>query len=316
MSEAVSERTDVILINLGTPLSVELKAVRQFLREFLMDARVIQTAWLWRALLVFGLILPFRARKTQKAYQAIWDNTHGSPLLYNSQQLAQKLSAYLEQYYPNLYTIHLAMRYAGGDLNLKSVFRRFEKNKKKQKLIIVPLYPQYAVSTTESSVQKCLKLTSKMDCPVEIVPEFYDHPAFIQAVAHQIQAVFSLKKPDYLLFSFHGLPQLHLKKVCQNHCGETLCPPITQANHRCYRAHCVATMRALAKILNLQAPHYGISFQSRLGNLAWIGPYTDEKIEVLAKRGVRHLAVVCPSFVSDCLETHRGNSIEAKSQLV
>lgn len=297
----MSERTSVILINLGTPASVDFKAVRQFLKEFLMDPYVIQAPWLLRLLLVFGFVLPFRSKKTQKAYQAIWDKPQGSPLLYHGQQLVQKLAVYLEQYYPNQYTVHLGMRYAGGDLNLKSVLEsRF---KKSQKLMVVPLYPQYAASTTESSVQYCLKIASKIGRSLQIVPEFYNHTGFITALAEQIKTILAIKKPDYLLFSFHGLPQVHLKKVCQNSCKDTLCPPITSANHRCYRAHCVATLRAVVQALGLKPNTYGISFQSRLGRLAWIEPYTDEKIEALAKCGIRHLAVVCPSFVSDCLET-------------
>ncbi len=310
----MSKSTAVILINLGTPQSVELKDVRRFLGEFLMDRYVIQIPWLFRFLLVYGLILPTRSTKTQEAYQTIWDTQNGSPLLYNSKKLLAKLSEYFEKIYPEQYVVQLAMRYAGGDLSLKTILNNLQ-NKNIEKLIVLPLYPQYAVSTTLSSIEAIEKEASKKGFKnIEIIKDFYEHPGFIEAQAAIISKVLNSKKIDYLLFSFHGLPQQHVKDTgCQNCTHDTICSSITERNRWCYRAQCFATTRALVKILGLDAKQYGVSFQSRLGRLPWIGPYTEEKIKALAQQGVKHLAVVCPAFVADCLETQEEIKIRLKT---
>lgn len=307
----MSERTVVLLVNLGTPSSTSLKAVRQFLKEFLMDKRVIQSAWLLRALLVYGLILPFRTKKTQSAYKAIWDKREGSPLWFHSQRLLKKVGVYLDIQYPNQYEVKLAMRYGGGASNLKQVVKTLNPN---QKTLLIPLYPQYAVSTTESTIALYEKEAAKRKLRTYgIVRDFYDNPGFIEASVHQIQSVLQRENPQYLLFSFHGLPQLHLRAVgCQQEC-KAACSPVTQSNRECYRAQCIATMRAIAGQLGLKPNQYGFSFQSRLGRLPWISPYTDKIIQSLAQQGIERLAVVCPSFITDCLETEEEIQLRLKT---
>lgn len=298
------EPTALVLANLGTPSSVKLNSVRAFLAHFLMDPYVIQAPWILRMMLVYGVILPFRVRSTRHAYEAIWDPIKGSPLLYHSESLRDQVSHYLNQHFPDQYHVKLAMRYDKGELSFKKTLAQLKKEAIK-KIIFLPLYPQYAVSTTESSIQLFLKEARKLGLnDVKTVSDFYEHPAFIQAIASIIEPFLASQNIEYLLFSYHGLPQEHVKNTGCNNCAPNVtCPAISSSNRWCYRAQCFATTRALVKILGLKEKAYGISFQSRLGRLPWIGPYTDEIIQDLAAKGIRHLAVVCPSFVTDCLET-------------
>jgi len=310
----LSSSTAVIIINLGTPRACTLKAVRRFLATFLMDPYVIQVPWILRALLVYGFIVPFRSRKTLKAYEAIWDETNGSPLLHHSKQLCTKLFQYLQIQYPNEYTVHLAMRYDSADFNLAAIFKKLKKEGI-AKCVIVPLYPQYAVSTTYSSVQAALAYSHAAGLKeAKVVQDFYDNKGFIEAQAQIILQVLNTRKIDYVLFSFHSLPQRHIQNAhCQSCMATSSCPAVHPESRWCYRAQCFASARALAKSLGLSSHQYGVSFQSRLGRAAWIGPYTEEKIIELAEQGVRHLAVVCPAFVADCLETQEEINIRLRA---
>lgn len=287
------QTTGVLLINLGTPDAPTTPAVRRYLREFLMDKRVIDLPYFIRALLVYGLILPFRPKKTAKAYQAIWTGA-GSPLLYWSlaaqEALAEKLGS--------TYQVVLGMRY--GNPSISSALHAL---KDCQKIIVIPLYPQYASSTTGSSMEAVMDVLKHWDALPElhILKDFYQDSDFIRAQAERIEPF--IENHEHIVFSYHGLPERHLerlgcKPVCQGACpNNALQLPV------CYKAQCYKTTLAIADMLELTPNKYTVAFQSRLGKTPWIRPYTDELLEKLAARGIRKLAIACPSFVTDCLET-------------
>jgi ferrochelatase len=292
----------LLLINLGTPASPHVKAVRRYLAEFLSDKRVIDLPALLRYSLVYGTILPFRPKQTAKAYQAIWTEK-GSPLLENSRSLEKKLQARLG----DLWQVSLGMRY--GEPSLKDGLNQLKNCKD---LTILPLYPQYSSAATGSSLEKVLSLiaTQNTHPSLTLIRDFYQDPGFIAAQAALIQP--QLAEHDYLLLSYHGLPERHLiksgcPKICARECG-----PINERTQTCYRAQCYATTSALAKTLALSEGRYGMAFQSRLGKTPWIKPYTDEVLPELINKGIKRLAIACPSFVADCLETLEEIGIRAK----
>lgn len=294
----------LLLINLGTPHSPKKTAVRKYLREFLTDKRVIDLPALARYALVYGAILPFRPKQTAQAYQAIWTE-EGSPLLVHGQNLQRKLQNRLR----DDWKVALGMRYGSP-----SIAQALAQLKDCEQLIVLPLYPQYASATTGSSIDKVMQLTAhkKSQIPLTFIRDFYRHPGFIDAQAALIQP--HIKHHDYLLLSYHGVPERHLARlgcsqICMPHCG-----PIEKANPICYKAQCHETTRELAKRLNLSENQYGMAFQSRLGKTPWIKPYTDELLPQLIEKGVKRLAVSSPSFIADCLETLEEIGIRAKEQ--
>lgn len=283
----------LLLLNLGTPDAYNTTAVRRYLAEFLADNRVIDLPALWRYLLLYLVILPFRPQKAARAYQAIWTKA-GSPLLTNSQELTQALQKRLG----SSATVSLGMRY--GNPSIDSALTALADC---DDITILPLYPQYSSAATGSSIEHTLKLIAKKTShpSLTIIRDFYQHPGFIKAQADLIKPY--LKTHDYVLFSYHGIPERHIiragcKTVCPNEC-----PPPDTTNLVCYKAQCYQTSRALAADLELKAGTYSSSFQSRLGRTPWIKPWTDEVLTELAKQGIKRLAVCCPSFVADCLET-------------
>lgn len=288
-------KTGILLVNLGTPTAPTVPAVRRFLREFLMDPRVIDLPWLMRSLLVYGFILPFRPRKTTKAYQAIWKENQLSPLLDYSQQLQQALQQQLGE----TYQIELGMRYAAP--NLKQALANFD-FQNLEKLIILPLFPQYASATTGSvfaAVNNALKNYPTLP-EIHFINDFYQHPAFIQALAETLKPQLQPDSFDCLVLSYHGLPERQIAKL--------------NNSRDCYKTQCYATSSALAQALNLNEAQYRVAFQSRLGRTPWIKPYTDELLIDLYQQGVRKLAIACPSFVTDCLETLEEINIRAREQ--
>lgn len=294
----------LLLINLGTPNSPKISAVRKYLREFLTDKHVIDLPALIRYPLVYGAILPFRPKQTAKAYQAIWTD-EGSPLLINSRNLANKLQTRLGAEWK----IVLGMRY--GNPSIDQALKQLEDC---QQLTVLPLYPQYSSAATGSSLAKVMQLIERKNSQpaLTIIRDFYQHPGFIDAQAALIQP--QLSQNDYLLFSFHGLPERHLMRIgCTQICAPT-CGPNDQINPICYKGQCHITTRELAKKLNLPEDKYGMAFQSRLGKTPWIKPYTDEILPELIKKGVKRLAIAFPSFVADCLETLEEVGIRAKEQ--
>lgn len=294
----------LLLINLGTPEAPDTASVRSYLCEFLSDSRVIDLPAPLRYLILYLFILPFRPRQSAHAYQAIWTKA-GSPLLVNSEQLIKKLQQKLGEHY----RVALSMRY--GKPSLSEGLKQLEDC---EQLTILPLYPQYSSAASGSSIEKALTLLAKKNVQptLTIIRDFYQHPGFIKPQAALIRPY--LQDHDFLLLSFHGLPERHLKAAGCTLACQASCPPTDQSNEACYRAQCFATSRQLAQHLDLREEQYAIAFQSRLGKTPWIKPYTDEILPELAARGIKRLAVACPAFVADCLETLEEIGIRAKQQ--
>ena len=292
----------LLLINLGTPDAANVSSVRRYLREFLSDKRVIDLPAPIRYLLLYGFILPIRTKNTTKAYQEIWTE-HGSPLRYHSMQFSEALQAKLQ----NKYTVALGMRYGNPRLS-----DALDKLKSCDTITVLPLYPQYSSAATGSSIEYVLKHIESWSVfpSIHILRDFYQNPEFIRAQALQIKPY--IDNHEHLLLSYHGLPERHLQpsgclKPCENSCAIS--------NHTsCYRAQCFQTSNFIARELELQSNFFSTSFQSRLGRTPWIKPYTDEILSNLAKLGIRRLAIACPSFVADCLETIEEIGIRAKEQ--
>lgn len=304
----MSHQKGVLLVNLGTPDDCTPKAVRTYLKEFLMDRRVIDIPALWRWLLVNLIIVPFRHRKSAAAYQTVWTND-GSPLLVFSEALKAGLAAKLG----DAYQVELGMRY--GQPNIKQAF---QKMKSCSSITVIPLFPQYASAANGSAIEKFLQIAkSEWNLPnLAILSSFHNHPGFIQAYTAVIKKTLQDKKIDQLVFSYHGLPERHINKShCDAPCDkQQSCPAIKSDNAFCYRAQCYATSHLIADNLNLTNKDFTVAFQSRLGRTPWIKPYTDLILPKLREKGIKNIAVVCPSFVADCLETLEEMDIRGREQ--
>ncbi|SMF49177.1 ferrochelatase [Pseudobacteriovorax antillogorgiicola] len=297
----MERKIGLLLVNLGTPDSTEVRDVRRYLREFLMDPKVINLPVVFRAMLVYGIILPFRPKKSAAAYKEVW-TPEGSPLLVHGQDLKTKLIPQLG----DEICVELAMRYGNPSLE-KGIESLLSQGV--ERIVVFPLYPQYAAATTGSTVEKVFDILAKRwnVPPVTIASDYFDHPLFIDAFAKVAKPQIDEFKPDHVLLSYHGLPESHVANTDEGPCsylkGGNCCDMITAKNRYCYRAQCFATSRALAEALGLKADKHTVAFQSRLGRAEWIKPYTADKVKELADRGVKRLAVMCPAFVADCLET-------------
>ena len=292
-------KTGVLLVNLGTPDSPKTKDVRKYLSEFLNDPRVIDIPKIARLLLVNLIIVPFRSPKSAKLYKEIW-TSNGSPLLYHTREVTLKLQEALGEEF----AVDFAMRYQSP--SLESVLSKFQGMEIK-KLIVIPLYPQYASSSTGSSIQKVLELVSKWEVvpQMEIVNQFFNNPKFINTIV-DIAGKYNHNDYDHVVFSFHGLPERHIRKgdkSCTCLASENCCNSINQNNFYCYRAEAFATARLIAEKLHIPTDKYTVSFQSRLGRDPWIKPYSDFVITEKAQAGAKKLLVFSPAFVADCLET-------------
>ncbi len=296
----------LILLNLGTPDDPGPEAVGRYLREFLMDGRVLDIPWPMRWFLVNCVIVPKRRYASSELYRSIWGES-ASPLLTHLKDLGDGLRCYLKEHTNEReLEVKIAMRY--GSPSILSVLKEVQTDV--GEIIVFPLYPQYAESTTLSSIEECKRVVRKLDLkmPLKFVPPFYEHRAFVEPTAAKIREVWRRDQPEHLLMSFHGLPERHVRRTDLSggkHClvKNDCCDEIVAANRNCYRAQCFASARAIALAAGLAPHEYSVAFQSRLGRAAWIGPSTESAIAALGKQGVRHLAVTCPSFVSDCLET-------------
>ncbi len=313
MQAAITIKTGVLLVNTGTPEKPEKHAIRPFLKEFLSDPRVLDIPLVAKYLLLYLVILPFRPERIVHKYRKIWTK-EGSPLIVHSNALALKLSKELG----NNYVVEIGMRY--GRPSIANAINQLL-NKNLNRLIIVPLMPQYASATTGSIVEKSLKLLQKQAYFPELLIKnsFFNHPLFIESIAN-IGRPYWNKKPDHVLFSFHGLPKHQLTKI-KNLRGVCLdnpncCDQINTNNHNCYRAQCFSTAHLVAKQMRIPIHQYSIAFQSRLGKTKWIGPDTLKTIKELAQKGIKDLVVFCPSFVADCLETLEEIQIEGASQFM
>jgi ferrochelatase len=304
------KKIGVILLNLGTPESPSIKSVRKYLKEFLMDPFVLDIPWILRSLLVKAVILPFRPKKSSHAYQQIWTE-QGSPLALHHNALAQKLQIALG----DSYIIKTAMRYGKNDI--KTALQELSLSEKDDKLILFPLYPQYAWASSESSLSLAKSLFEKNipDVTCFSVKPFFAEKGFIECTAKRICQTRD-KGFEHFLFSFHGIPvhQTQKKTLPHSGCAEksSCCDQIRYNNAYCYRAQCFETARKVAEKSNLTPDQYSVSFQSRLGRTPWIKPYTDHFLKDLAQKGIKKLAVCCPSFVADCLETLEEVGIRTK----
>jgi ferrochelatase len=305
-------RRGVLLINLGSPDAPTPRAVRRYLREFLGDPRVLDMPNLSRALLLNLVILPTRPRSSASAYQKIWTSA-GSPLISNGVALRDGLRKSLG----DDWAVELAMRY--GVPSIEAALERLAEADV-ERITVVPLFPHYASASTGSALEAvyCAAAERWNVPPLDVLPPFYGAPGFIASLAAVARELPEEQLPDHVLISFHGLPERQIRKsdATGQHCfaSDSCCDAIGPANRFCYRAQCAATARALAKALGLGPEHWTLSFQSRLGRTPWIKPYTDEVLPELAARGVCRLAVVCPSFVADCLETLEEIGIRAREQ--
>lgn len=298
----------VLLLNLGTPDDCRPRAVRRYLKEFLSDPRVIDLPAPARWLLVNAIIVPFRYKKTAAAYAKIWQ-PQGSPLLTNTIAMQTALAAELG----SDYQVELGMRYGNP-----SIYSALEKLQDASELSILPLFPQYSSAATGSAIEKTLGYISKRwNVPaLRVVRDFYNAPGFITAYADVIRRHTADKKIDLILFSYHGLPERHISKSdCHAACDHLhVCPAIDDKNRFCYRAQCYATSQLLAAALDLSPAQYTIAFQSRLGRTPWIKPYTDQLLPQLIAKGIKNIAIACPSFVADCLETLEEVNIRTRDQ--
>ncbi len=306
----MNNKKGLLLLNLGTPDSPEPKDVGRYLREFLMDKWVIDIAYVWRWILVQILIVPRRKFAASRAYKTIW-GPKGSPLAYHLEDLKNAVKATLPEFH-----VASAMRY--GNPSIQRAFEQFEQAGVSE-IVVFALYPQYAESTSRSSQEECLRLAKKMglQAKLKFFPAFYDHPEFIKSYAEILRpqiaeakaaALQAAVEMPHLLMSFHGLPERHMKAIDRsggNHClqGPDCCDTIVEANRDCYRAQSYATARALARELKITDGAWSVSFQSRLGRTPWIRPYTDIRLTQMPNEGIKSVAVTCPSFAADCLET-------------
>jgi ferrochelatase len=306
--------TAVLLVNLGTPDSPEVRDVRRYLAEFLSDPRVLDMHPLLRALLLHGVILRTRPRRSAQAYAKVW-TAEGSPLLVESRRLRDAVAVELGAGF----RVELAMRY--GKPSIRDALARLLA-RGPDRLVVAPLFPQYSTAATGSAIAK---VSEELDearparrPEVRTLPAFYAEPDFLDAWAAVARDGVRAFRPDHVLFSYHGLPERQIRALdaTGRHCLETpgCCDAISGANRACYRAQCFATSRGLVKALDLAAVSSSVAFQSRLGRTPWIRPYTDERLPELAAQGVRRLAVLCPAFVADCLETLEEVGIRLRAQ--
>ena len=289
----------ILLVNLGTPDSTSVRDVRRYLGEFLMDRNVIDVPWPIRKLIVSCFILPFRPKQSAEAYEAIWNAAGaqtGSPLLHYSEALRGALDQAIEA------PCALAMRY--GKPSITDAVSSL-RDRGVNEILLVALYPHYAdstVGTTIEAVRSAVGDTVRL----EVLPVFYDDAAYIASQAGIIRRYLP-ERWDHLLLSYHGLPERHLTRAdpTASHClkRDDCCRVPSLAHATCYRHQVYRTSELLAAQLGLDAASYSVSFQSRLGRLPWLTPYTDETLESLPATGVRNLVVACPAFVADNLET-------------
>ena len=303
------ERKGLVLVNLGSPDSYEVKDVRTYLRQFLMDERVIDAPYLIRKMIVEGFVLPFRPKKSAHAYQSVWMK-EGAPLKVLTEQFKQALKPLVNM------PMSVAMRYANP--TPEAALRELEKiDPKLEEIIIAPLYPHYAMSSYESAYLYVLEKMKALrpDLKYKILQPFYNEGKYIQALKESIAPY--LEKPyDHILFSYHGLPVRHLKKSDpnKNHCylAGDCCNTKSPSWDFCYKHQVIQTTNLVAGALNIPKEKFSCSFQSRLGSDEWMKPFTVEQLKSFPSQRIKKLVMVCPAFVSDCLETLEEIGIQGK----
>lgn len=302
----------VLLVNLGSPDSTKVKDVRNYLDEFLMDERVIDIPRWKRYLLIKGIILNTRPKKSAEAYKKIWWK-EGSPLVVISERFKKKVAKKLH------IPVALGMRY--GSMSIKKAIQELV-DQGVEEVLLVPLYPHYAMSSYETVVEKA-KQVNKDDFPnikMDILPVFYNNKEYIKALANIIKKHLDGFDYDHILFSYHGIPERHIYKsdTTKSHCkiDGSCCKTASKAHRTCYRHQCFETTKAVVEELELKEGSYSNSFQSRLLKDPWLQPYTDFELEKFPKEGKKKLAVITPAFVADCLETLEEIAMEGKHQFL
>ncbi|PKQ45675.1 ferrochelatase [Confluentibacter flavum] len=289
----------VLLVNLGSPDSPEPKDVKKYLGEFLMDERVIDIPLIARTALVKGIILKTRPKQSAAAYKKIWWE-EGSPLIVLSKRLQNAIQKDVE------IPVALAMRY--GSMTIKKGLQELV-DKGVDEVLLFPLYPQFAMATTETILVLAEAIQKEFfpNLKIESVPAFYNKPDYIDVLSNSIKKHLEGKQYEHILFSYHGVPERHIRKsdVTKSHCKIdcTCCVTPSKAHEFCYRHQCLEVTRLVAEKLQIKEGAFSTSFQSRLGFDPWLQPYTDRTIERLGKNGIKNMAIVTPAFVSDCLET-------------
>lgn len=295
-------KTGILLLNVGSPEAPTPPALRNYLRQFLSDPRVLDMPALGRWLLLHGIILRTRPKRSAHAYSQIW-TPEGSPLVAYTRAFAKGLQQELGENYQ----VEFAMGVGNPSIadRLPALL-----NQPLRELIVFPLFPQYASATTGGMLENVLRnLASRLNIPpVRTINSFFNHPAYLDAVTQLSAPILKALEPDHVLFSYHGLPEHQIRKAetTPGHClasQDQCCAEYGEKNLFCYRAQCFATTRLLVERLQLAPGSFSLAFQSRLGRTPWIRPYTEEVLVSLAQRGIRRLAVFTPSFVADCLET-------------
>jgi protoporphyrin/coproporphyrin ferrochelatase len=309
---AAGKKRGVLLMNLGSPDSTEVKDVKRYLNQFLMDGRVIDKPYLLRTLLVRGIIVPFRAPKSAEAYETIW-TTEGSPLIVLSKQLRDAVQQQVEM------PVEITMRY--GNPTPEAAFERLlERLPEMDEVVAVPLYPHYAMSSFETAVEyvKATHRKKKYKFGLSFVKPYYKEPEYNDALADNMRSYLQ-QEYDHILFSYHGIPARHIIKsdITGKHCLQSAdcCTTPSPAHAYCYRHQCFTTTKLVTEKLSIPKEKYSISFQSRLGK-GWLEPFTDVRLEQMPKEGVKKLLIICPAFVSDCLETLEEIEIRGKESFM
>jgi ferrochelatase len=288
----------VLLVNLGSPDSPSVPDVRRYLREFLMDGRVLDAPWPVRFCVVHFAILPSRPKESAEAYHKVW-TPEGSPLVVTSRKVHAALAARVSV------PVELAMRYQNP--SIPDALDRLAAQGVKR-LLVIPLFPHFAMSSFETAVERVREVVAqkRLGMTLEVQPAYYEEPDYLAALVASARPYLE-GGYDHLLFSFHGIPERHLRKSdpTRRHClqVQNCCEVPSPAHATCYRAQCFRTMAGFVRLANIPEGRYSIAFQSRLGRDPWLKPYTDHELERFGKAGVKRLLVICPAFVSDCLET-------------
>jgi ferrochelatase len=302
----------ILLLNLGSPDSTSIRDVHRYLMEFLMDKRVIDYPWFFRKVLVGGVIIPFRAAKSAEAYETIWTK-EGSPLIVLTRQLQDAVQGQVEE------PVEVAMRY--GHPSMEEAYERLlEKMPGLEEVIAVPLYPHYAMASYETAVEyaKEIHRRKKYSFRLRFIKPFYNEPHYLRALSEHIRPYLA-GGYDHILFSYHGVPARHIKKTdpTRHHCLQSAacCETSSPAHATCYRHQCFTTTRGVVDLLGIPEGRYSNSFQSRLGK-GWLEPFTDIRLEEMPKEGIKKLLILCPAFVSDCLETLEEIAMRGKETFI
>lgn len=291
----------VLLVNLGSPDSPAVKDVRRYLNQFLMDPYVIQLPWALRRLIVGLFVLPTRPRASAEAYRSVWMD-EGAPLLVLSRRMLESLRARTPL------PVDLAMRY--GNPSIEAALLGLARREGVEEVLFVPLYPHYAQSTVKTSVEEARRIIARhgLALRLKVLKPFYEEADYIRALVNSARPYLERRESwDHVVLSYHGLPELHITRAdpTGQHCLQRpdCCSRPSPAHATCYRHQVLRTTQRFVEEAGLHPAQYTVTFQSRLGRAKWLEPSTQETLERLAGQGVKRVLVLCPAFVTDCLET-------------